>query len=143
MASAQGNLIAFETALDQRGIRYQEMEDSKVPALRIGYSLSNIDHLDVYFWFDDIGTTLHYATGVITHVPEDKTDVGLRAVNQLNVQYRWLSFYLDSDNDVLANADAIILQDVVGDQCYELLQRAINITDEAYAVLMKAIWSSD
>lgn len=143
MASAQGNLIAFETALDQRGIRYQEMEDSKLPALRIGYSLSNMDHLDVYFWFDDGGTTLHYATGIIAHVPEGKTDVALRTVNQLNVQYRWLSFYLDSDNDVLANADAIILQDVVGDQCYELLQRAINVTDEAYAVLMKAIWSSD
>ena len=141
MATAKGNLIAFETALDQREIKYREQEGSKVPSLRIGYTLENISHLDVFFWFDEDGTTMHYATGVIAHAPENKTDAALRAVNDLNVKYRWLAFFLDEDNDILANGDAILPANVVGDTCYELLQRTINICDEAYTHLMKCIWA--
>jgi hypothetical protein len=41
----------------------------------------------------------------------------------------------------LANGDAILPANVVGDTCYELLQRTINICDEAYTHLMKCIWA--
>ena len=143
MATGRGNLIAFETALDQSEIKYAELENTKVPAVRIGYSLTNMNHLDVIFWFDEDGTTMHFGTSVIAHVPQNKTDVALRAVNQANVKYRWLAFYLDADNDILANGDAIITQNVVGDTCSELLQRALNICDEAYTAFMKAIWSAE
>lgn len=142
MATAGANLIAFQIALDQREIKYQELENSKLPAVRIGYSMTNMDHLDVVFWFDEDGESMHFATSTIAHVPENKTDVALRAINDANVRFRWLSFYLDSDNDILANGDAILTPNTVGDTCYELLQRTLNITDEAYTSFMKALWAS-
>ena len=141
MASGSANLIAFQTALDQRDIVYSELENAKVPAVRIGYNMENIEHLDVFFWFDEDGETMHFGSGVIAHVPENKTDVALRAINDANVNYRWLSFFLDKDNDIVASGDQILSPDTVGDTCHELLTRTLNICDEAYESFMKAIWS--
>lgn len=141
MASGSANLIAFTTTLDGLDIRYTEVENSKVPTVRIGYNMQNMDHLDVFFWFDEDGETLHFGTGVIAHVPENKTDVALAAINAANVNYRWLTFFLDKDNDIVASGDAIVVTDVVGANCHELLNRTLSITDEAYTSFMKAIWA--
>lgn len=141
MATGAANLIAFQTALDQMNITYAEVENSKQPAVRIGYSLKNIKHLDVFFWFDDDGESMHFGTGVIAHVPEDKTDVALRAINAANIKYRWLSFFLDNDNDIISSGDQILAPNVVGDTCYQLLCHTLNICDEAYSTFMKALWS--
>ena len=141
MASGSANLIAFTTTLDGLDIRYTEVENSKVPAVRIGYNMQNMEHLDVFFWFDEDGETLHFGTGVIAHVPEAKTEAALTAINAANVNYRWLTFFLDKDNDIVASGDAIVVPDVVGANCHELLNRTLSITDEAYKSFMKAIWA--
>ena len=141
MASATANLIAFETALDQRDIKYVELENSAQPAVRIGYNMENMSHLDVFFWFDEDGETMHYGTGVIAHVPENKSDAALQAINGANVNYRWLTFFLDKDNDIVASGDQVLAPNVVGDTCHELLNRTLNICDEAYVSFMKAIWA--
>ena len=141
MASGAANLMAFTTALDQRDIKYTEVQNANIPTLRIGYSLENINHIDVYFWFDDDGETMHFGSGVIAHVPDNKTDVALRAINTANVNYRWLTFFLDKDNDIVASGDQILAPNVVGDTCFELLQRTLNICNEAYSNFMKAIWT--
>ena len=141
MASGAANLMAFTTALDQRDIKYTEVQNANIPTLRIGYSLENINHIDVYFWFDDDGETMHFGSGVIAHVPDNKTDVALQAINTANVNYRWLTFFLDKDNDIVASGDQILAPNVVGDTCFELLQRTLNICNEAYSNFMKAIWT--
>ena len=141
MASGSANLIAFTTTLDGLDIRYTEVENSKVPTVRIGYNMQNMDHLDVFFWFDEDGETLHFGTGVIAHVPENKTDVALAAINAANVNYRWLTFFLDKDNDIVSSGDQVLAPNVVGDTCYELLNRTLSICDEAYVSFMKAIWA--
>ena len=142
MASGSANLIAFQTALDQRDIVYSELENAKVPAVRIGYNMENIEHLDVFFWFDPDGETMHFGSGVIAHVPPNKTEAALKAINEANILYRWLTFFLDKDNDIIASGDAILSPNVVGDTCFELLNRTLGICDEAYTNFMKAIWAS-
>ena len=142
MATGAANLVAFETALDQRDIKYVELENSKQPAVRIGYNMQNMDYLDVFFWFDPDGETMHFGTGVMAHVPENKTEQALRAINAANVNYRWLTFFLDKDNDIVSSGDQVLAPNVVGDTCYELLNRTLNICDEAYTSFMKAIWAS-
>ena len=142
MATGAANLIAFETALDQMSIKYTELDNVSIPAIRIGYNMENMDHLDVFFWFDETGDTLHFGSGVIAHVPESKTEAALAAINQANVNYRWLTFFLDKDNDIVASGDAILAPNVVGDTCHELLNRTLSICDEAYTTFMRALWAS-
>lgn len=141
MATGTANLIAFETALDQRDIKYHELENSSLPAVRITYNMENMDHLDVFFWFDEDGESMHFGTGVIAHVPENKREIGLQAINEANANYRWLSFHLDRDSDIVAAGDQVLAPDVVGDTCHELLNRTLNICDGAYTGFMKALWA--
>ena len=141
MASGAANLIAFETALDQRDIKYVEHEAAQ-PAVRIGYNMENMSHLDVFFWFDNDGESMHFGSGVIAHVPDGKIEAALHAINAANVNYRWLTFFLDRDNDIVASGDQVLAPNVVGDTCYELLNRTLSICDEAYVKFMQAIWAS-
>ena len=141
MPTPRENFEAFALTLQQHEIVFQDISDDDRCVLRVGYKLSNIDDLDSFFFFDDTGETMHYGSSVIARAPKDRTESVLRALNELNVKYRWLTFYLDNENDVMASADHILSPNTVGDTCFELLQRSINIIDEAYPTLMRAIWS--
>ena len=140
MATGAANLMAFECALDMRDIKYTEL-DSQTPGVRIRYNMDNLDTLDVFFWFDEDGETLHFGTGVIAHVPKDRTDVALRAINDANSRYRWITFYLDKDHDIVSSGDQVLIPNVVGDTCQQLLSRTLSICDEAYTSFMRALWA--
>ena len=64
----------------------------------------------------------------------------LESVNTLNVKYRWLSFYIDGDEEVTCNADSVLNAETAAEVCFNLLVRFITIVDEAYPELMKALW---
>ena len=44
--------------------------------------------------------------------------------------YRWMRFYVDSDNEFTAALDAVINGETIGEECYELLGRAVSIVDD-------------
>ena len=140
-ARAKANLEAFAMALEQNDIKFNDVSDDKTAVVRIGYGLDNIDDLVLFFFFDADGGTMHMGSAAICHVPDAKVPALLQAVNQANIVYRWLTFYLDKDNDLVASADQILSPDTVGDTCRELLSRSLSIIDEAYPSFMKAIWS--
>ena len=62
-------------------------------------------------------------------------------LNDLNNNYRWYRWYLDDDREVTASVDAGITADTSGDVAYELVQRGVDIIDENYPKVMKALWS--
>ena len=62
-------------------------------------------------------------------------------LNDLNNNYRWYRWYLDDDREVTAAVDAVITADTIGAIVYELVQRGVNIIDENYPKVMKALWS--
>lgn len=141
MPTQRENLEAFALTLQQRDVRFTDVSDDERSVIRVGYHLENLDNLDTFFFFDDTGESAHMGTGVIAHVPQGREASVLRAINELNETYRWVCFYLDKDNDVLATIDFILSPNTVGATCFELLQRTINIVDEGYPTLMRAIWS--
>lgn len=142
MATGAGNLMAFETTLALREIKYTVLEGTSDPAVRISYTLDNIAHLDVCFWFDGNGEAVHFATSAIAHVPKDRIDVSLRAINDANARYRWLRFYLDDDSDIVCSGDQLLVPDVVGECCHQLLSCTITICDEVCTTFMRALWAS-
>lgn len=142
MATGAGNLMAFETALNLREIKFAELEDSSDPGLRISYTLDNIAHLDIWFWFDTNGEAVHFATSAIAHVPKDRIDVSLRAINDANAHYRWLRFYLDNEANIVCSGDQLLVPDVVGESCHQLLSCTLTICDEVCTTFMRALWAS-
>ncbi len=65
----------------------------------------------------------------------------LDTVNKLNVKYRWLSFYIDDDEEVTCNADSLLNADTAAEVCFNLLVRFITIVDEAYPEMMKVLYN--
>ena len=78
---------------------------------------------------------------VFESVPKDKTGAVLVACNELNAQYKWVTFYVDSDNDVVFHNDAILTPETAADEAYELLVRMLKIMDDVKPVIMKAIYA--
>ena len=65
----------------------------------------------------------------------------LAAINQQNARFRFVKFVIDTnDHTVQAEADVAFRSHDVGDICLEYVSRCINICDDAYPELMKALW---
>ena len=73
--------------------------------------------------------------------PESKLPTMLAAINQQNARFRFVKFVIDTnDHTVQAEADVAFRSHDVGDICLEYVSRCINICDDAYPELMKALW---
>lgn len=67
----------------------------------------------------------------------------LEAVNCVNGQYRFVKFFLDSDNDVSVMLDYPVSTENVNRLTLECIIRTRNILDSAHSIFMKAIWSTE
>ena len=78
---------------------------------------------------------------VYESVSKDKRMEAIVACNELNCQYKWFTFYVDRDNDVVVHDDAILSVDDEGEEAFELLLRMLKIGDDVKPTLMKAIYA--
>lgn len=74
-------------------------------------------------------------------VPEDKYVEALVACNELNAHYKWVTFYIDKDKDIIVHDDAILNVETAAEEAFELLLRMLDITSDAKPVLMKVIYA--
>ena len=77
---------------------------------------------------------------IFERVPEEKIADGYALCNSLNAKFKWLKFYVDKDNDLMVEDDAILSVDTAADECFELLMRRLNIMNESKAAVMRAIY---
>ena len=74
-------------------------------------------------------------------VPQEKVVDAIIACNELNTAYKWAKFYVDKDNDVMVQDDAILTVATAAEEAFEILLRVIDIAKEAKQPLMKAIYA--
>lgn len=128
----------FTQYLDQEEVKYTVSNDHVV---RISFHCDNIDSITVTFIFDEDCKSVDIKVWSICKVTADKLPTAYAACNGINDRFRWVKFYVDKDNEVAASADAVIQLVSCHTECYELLNRTVNIVDEAYPSLMKALWA--
>lgn len=73
--------------------------------------------------------------------PEDKYADVLMVCNGMNAKYKWVKFYIDSDNDITLQDDAILNINNAGDETLELIVRMIDILKNTKPAFMRAIYS--
>lgn len=72
---------------------------------------------------------------------EALTEKVMMVTNEINTQYRYLKFYVDTrDNSVTVEWDFPVRCDNVGAVAVEMLFKLIKVTDDIYREFMKAIW---
>lgn len=125
--------------LDQNGVHYTDAAEFRVT---VSYKGDNINSIPIQVFFDKNGKQfVQLDCWNIAKFNEQKMAVGLVTCNALNAKYRWAKFYLDSDMDVRCQADLVVEPNSVGEEIQEVLKRLVNIIDEAYPEIMKALWA--
>ena len=137
--SAMSYKDEFMAAMDAKGIKYTDAGEFRVT---VAYRGDNTNDIKITVIFDKDGEGLvALRCWSFGNVPANKRIDVLETCNSLNTDYRWVSFYIDGDNDVTVSLDAVVDIDTVGEECIQLVRRMVNIYDEAYPLLMKACWA--
>ena len=76
---------------------------------------------------------------VYERIPEEKVADLIFLCNELNAEYKWVTYYVDKDNDLVFHDDAILSEDSAADEAFELLVRMLKIGDDIKPRIMKAI----
>ncbi|MEE5992854.1 MAG: YbjN domain-containing protein [Oscillospiraceae bacterium] len=118
--------------------RIQENDESS--AVTAGVRGDNTD-FDILFISRDNDADASLRIFNIAKFPAEKMPAVCAAVNECNGKYRYLRFTADDDNTVTAAYDFPVNTENVGKGAVELCMRAMNIVDECYPVIMKAIYS--
>lgn len=144
MLESYNNIV---NTLKEKEIIFNEIEGDRKKIIDLPFGRQLFDNMDksidVLIFVDEDGGSVHVQTEPIVHVPDNRLAQLLVACNTLNKQYRWLKFYIDDENDVMVNIDAVIDSVTAGDECMELAIRTINIVDSAYPTLMQALWGGN
>lgn len=77
---------------------------------------------------------------VYERVPADKVADVIFACNELNSRFKWVTFYVDKDNDVVLHDDAILTPTTAADEAFELLLRLFKIGEDVKPQIMRAIY---
>lgn len=129
----------FTRFLDGKDIRYSRRNDS---CISIGWDdLKNIKSVAVIISFDEDGKRVELRSYSVGSFKDELFTKGLIACNEVNKKYRWVKFYLDDDQDVVATDDAVIDSRTSDDECFELMIRMMSIIDESYPTFMRARFS--
>ena len=128
----------FTDHMDAKGVKYTVTGEKSV---RVRFSGDNMPSIPVTFFFGDDGRDVTVHVFSIAKVPEEKVGNACFACSNLNAQWRWVKFYLNSDNEITASLDAVIDPYTTGEECFELLIRTTDIVDKAYPDIMKMLWS--
>lgn len=132
---------SFCDYLEQRNVKYNTPRSDVVS---VGYAGNNCPSIRLNFIFGEDGRDVEIVSTGIVRIPKEDTDKlfsALMGCSALNSHYRWITFYVDDDNEVIARDDAVIEPHTTGEECYELLLREVGIIDKAYPEIMKVIWN--
>ena len=134
----------FTNLLDEKDVKYnffpaENQGDREVVKIEFGGEHGN--DITFLFFFDPDGTTVSLCVVDFCKVAVEKLMDMYVTVNELNTKYRWIKLYINSDNKIIVETDAVINETTAGEVCFELLSRFFSITNEIYPQIMKVLWS--
>ena len=128
----------FMREMDMKGIRYEDRDEFLV---KVTYSGDNLQSIPVFVFFDKDGDPMvQFKCWDVANF-KGKEEKGIIACNKLNNEYRWVKFSLDDDADIVVSIDAYIDEYTCGEHCIKLVNRVVNITDDAYPTFARAMWA--
>ena len=92
------------------------------------------------FFSGDDGMYLSLYT-IFESIPAEKRNDLILVCNDLNCQYKWITFYVDKDNDMMLHVDARLSCDESADEAMEMVARMARIGKEIKPMVMKAIYA--
>lgn len=126
----------FKNELDSKNLNYGFKElDSNVVNITFPYDGKVVNCIFT-------GESGEYLSLYLVYekVPDEKTADVIFLCNELNCQYKWVTFFLDKENTLILHDDAILSVESAASESFELLLRLISIGGEQKANIMKTIY---
>jgi len=128
----------FIDYMNENEIKYTEQKDN---VLKVAFNGENIDSISVFVFFDKEGAPMvQFKCWEIMNFKGNR-EKAVEICNTLNCEYRWITFCVDSDLDIIASIDAYLDANSCGKMCMDYVFRMISIIDEAYPKIAKARWA--
>ena len=119
------------------GVR--ELEDGRVLACVSFNAAATV--VDMHAIFDADGRSVCVRVFKLFFVPIDKRMQIVEQMNDYNRQYRWVKFFIGSENDASVQIDAVITAETSGMIVMELMRRILKIINDTYPGFMHTIWA--
>ena len=129
LKNSNSNLKVFTEENDQRSEVWLQFTVDNGPAYRIRFISTDND--------SDVAVRVF---GLL-RVEETKKSKMLSAINEINAQFRYVKFVMDDNNDISVQYDFPVRTVRVEASAEEILIRFVKIIDDAYPMMMRALWS--
>ena len=130
----------FAALLDAQGMTHRVMGDDD-EVIRTGWNLDNTK-LEIFFFFFKDSENVHIEGHDFIKIPKEKEDKFYKICNDLNKQYRWFKFTLNTErHELVLEDDAIIQLDSCAEEVFELMLRMTHVVDEVFPECMKALYA--
>lgn len=138
----------FMEALKENSIHYnhQNMEENGKETgtefVTITGGAKNFSGLTVHWIFKRDDDSVNVRCFEICRFSEEKNLIMLQTVNSLNYTYRWVTFSISPERKVTAEMSVAFTDESAKEILMGSLHRFYAIVDEAYPVLMRALYAS-
>lgn len=142
---AQQTLERIADAFDGHNIKYRTVETENLSFIEAGYNIQGGPMVRFHFLSQsENGNDVQMRINGLMHkVSGAKRGPLLEACNRVNSEMRFLKFYLDKNGDLFGQADlpTSTAEDCVGENCFELFLRSMQILDHCYHFFPEAYFA--
>ncbi len=130
-----------EKAFKENNIKCRISETENTSAVEAGFGGDNVSGIILRFISTDDDNDVAVRIFELVRVPQNKRAAVFEAINSLQRKYRYCSFNVDDDGDMTVSYDMPLRTPDPGTVAVEMFVHVTHIVDEAYPVIMKALWS--
>lgn len=120
--------------LNEKNLKYN-LDDER-PVVRLNFRGDNIESQTFTLIVDEDGESVALRVFSIYQFEKGQLADAYEFCNRVNNQYRWMRFYVDSDDELTAAIDAVVSPESAGEECYEIIGRAVDIVDSVYGEMI-------
>ncbi len=144
MIHKASNLIC--EAFDSHSVRYRVVEAEDASIVEAGFSVTAGPQVIARFISKDEENDVAIRIfSLVCKVPSERRAAVMEACNTLSGRIRFFKFYLNADSDVNVEADLPVRTEdsCLGECCFEMFVRIMNILDAEFHVLAEALYSGE
>ena len=133
-------------AFDRHAIKYRIVNVGEISFIEAGFNIEGGPVAQARFFAQnkDSNDVQIRICGLMQKIAEEKETAILKACNRLNSEMRFFKFYLDRERDLIGEGDlpARISEESVGECCFELFVRAMQILNRCYHYFPEAYYGA-
>ncbi len=131
---------AFIALLQQKGLKHDVDERNDDTVVSAGFDMDNAS-MRVRIFIDDDNKHVALRIFSLCKATPEQFNKAVIACNDCNTEYRWIKFYIDSDNDINASFDITTSDNAADEDIFDAMSRILSISDDVYPKIMKSLWS--